>query len=265
MPIPAEGYPLTAAVSPRVQVVEKTDSTNADVLHHLKEESAEWPHLSVVLTTDQRHGRGRMDRSWTAPPETALAVSVVLRVRDLPVTARGWIPLLAGAAMTRAVAAQMPSDTHAVGLKWPNDVQVDGGKICGILAEVAHSDPDAVVVGAGVNTRMAAVDLPVSTATSFEAIGLECDDDRLLADFLRDLDEQVQALTKAGGSAAGASLHEKIEELCTTIGSRVRVALPDGSALEGVATRLDTDGRLLVQRDDGSATAVSAGDVVHVR
>ena len=62
MPNPPEGYPLAAAISPRVQVVETTDSTNADVVRHVTEAPAEWPHLSLLLTTDQRAGRGRLDR-----------------------------------------------------------------------------------------------------------------------------------------------------------------------------------------------------------
>jgi BirA family transcriptional regulator, biotin operon repressor / biotin---[acetyl-CoA-carboxylase] ligase len=264
MPIPESGYPLAAAVSPRVQVAESTDSTNADVVAAATADPAGWPHLSLLLTADQRAGRGRLDRTWTAPPGTALAVSVVLRVGDIPPVGRGWLPLIAGAAMTRAISAQLRATGHTVGLKWPNDVLVDGGKICGILAEILPADPDAVVVGAGVNTRMAKADLPVTTATSFEAIGREADEDRLLADYLTAIDEQLTALAAARGDAAGAGILGEIEALCSTIGSDVRVSLPDGEVLEGRAIRLDAGGRLVVASDVGE-TPVSAGDVVHVR
>ncbi len=264
MPIPAEGYPLAAAVSPRVQVAESTGSTNADVVAAASASPSEWPHLSMLLTTDQRSGRGRLNRSWTAPPGTALAVSVLVRVPGLPDAARGWIPLAAGAAMTRAVAAQLRGSGHSAGLKWPNDVLVDGGKVCGILAEVVPGDRDAVVIGAGVNTRMPRTDLPVTTAISFEALGLECDDDRLLADYLTALDEQLTALAEARGDAGIAGVRAEIEALCTTLGSDVVVSLPDGATLHGRAQRIDEDGRLVV--DTGYAeSAVSAGDVVHVR
>lgn len=264
MPIPAEGYPRAAAVSPRLQVTEHTDSTNADVVSAAAGAPAEWPHLSVLLTTDQRAGRGRLDRSWTAPPGTALAVSTLVRVPGLPDFARGWIPLIAGAAMTRAVAAQTLGTGHSASLKWPNDVLLDGQKVCGILAEVVPGHPDAVVVGAGVNTRMPLADLPVETATSFEALGLEADDDRLIADYLTALDEQLVALAAAHGNAAVAGVHGEIEALCTTLGRDVVVSLPDGSKLEGQALRIDLDGRLVVQAEYAE-TAVSAGDVVHVR
>ncbi|SDH49299.1 biotin--[acetyl-CoA-carboxylase] ligase [Microbacterium pygmaeum] len=264
MPIPIEGYPLAAAVSPRLQVVESTDSTNADLVRSVEGAPEAWPHLSVLLTTDQRAGRGRLDRSWTTPPGTALAVSTVIDAQAVPPASRGWIPLVAGVAMTRAVLEQLRGSGHSATLKWPNDVLLDGAKLCGILAEVVPGHPDLVVVGAGVNTRMTRADLPIETATSFAAVGRDVDDDRLLADYLRALDEQVRALGGAGGDAAAAGIVGEIEALCSTLGSDVVVSLPDGRRLEGRAQRIDPDGRLVVVAGDGE-TAVSAGDVVHVR
>ncbi len=264
MSIPAGGFPRAAAVSPRVEVVETTDSTNADVIAAYLASPQKWPHLALRLTTDQRAGRGRLDRAWTTPPGTALAVSVVVRLPDLPPASRGWIPLIAGAAMTRAVAGQMRGTEHTAALKWPNDVLADGGKICGILAEAVPGHPDAVVVGSGVNTRMTEADLPVSNAVSFQSIGVEVDEDVLLSDYLTALDEQLQALLAAGGDAAAAGVLGEVEALCTTIGSAVRVALPDGTTLHGHAQRIDPDGRLVVTAG-GFDTVVAAGDVVHVR
>jgi BirA family biotin operon repressor/biotin-[acetyl-CoA-carboxylase] ligase len=261
----SEGYPLTAAVSPRVQLVATTDSTNADVVRYAVASPAEWPHLAVLLTTDQRAGRGRLDRSWVTPPGTALAMSVLVRVAAIPPGARGWIPLSAGAAMTRALRDQLRGTGHNAALKWPNDVLLDGGKLCGILAEVVPGDSDAVVIGVGVNTRMSRSDLPVETATSFESVGLEADEDRLMADFLADLDDKLSALAESGGDAERAGLRADVESLCTTIGSDVVVSLPDGTSLEGRAEGIDPAGRLMVRAASGVESAVSAGDVVHVR
>lgn len=273
MTLPADGLPLTASRSPRVQVVETTDSTNADVVVAASADPAAWPHLSLLVTDDQRQGRGRLDRTWTAPPGTALAVSVLVRVGGIPVRARGWVPLIAGAAMTGAIAAQLRgSSEYAVTLKWPNDVLLDapagseqaGGKVCGILAEVLPGEPDAIVVGAGVNTRMTRAELPVATAASFLTAGVECDIDRLLADYVAAIDEQIDALRASGGHADGAGVRARVEALCATIGGDVIVSLPDGGRLSGRAQRVDGDGRLVVLAD-GVESAVSAGDVVHVR
>jgi len=247
--------PLTREVAARLDVLADVGSTNA-VLRDEAGDVAGRPHLSVVLTTNQTAGRGRLDRAWTAPPGSALAVSVLLR-RLPPVEVRGWIPLAAGLAMAEAVAAQLPG--HEVTVKWPNDVLVDGRKICGILAEASG---DAVVVGAGVNTAMTAEQLPVPTATSFAALGAEADPDALLAAYLRALDNAVAGLSS--GDAVGSGLHAAVSDRCATLGLEVRVSLPGGHVLEGTATALDADGRLIVT-SDGTEHVVGAGDVVHVR
>ncbi|MFT4211414.1 MAG: biotin--[acetyl-CoA-carboxylase] ligase [Microbacterium sp.] len=264
MSTPEHGYPLVAQISPRVQVVDTTGSTNADVVAAAAADPGGWPHLSLLLTTDQRHGRGRLDRTWTAPAGTALAVSVVARVPGLPVHARGWIPLIAGTAMARAVGAQLGPAALDVAVKWPNDVLVAGKKICGILAEAVPAHPDAVVVGAGVNTRMRPEDLPVTTATSFAALGHEADEDRLLADYLTQLRDLLAALTDAGGDAEAAGIRDAVSAACATLGAEVTVSLPDGSQLTGTAARLDAEGRLVVARE-GVEAVVAAGDVTHVR
>ena len=276
MPIPTQGFPRAAAVSPRLQVVDSVDSTNAKLLRDAAVDPDGHPHLAVVVTDDQRAGRGRLDRVWAAPAGTALAISVLLRVAAVEVADRGWSPLVAGSAMRQAIAAQLPG--RAVTLKWPNDVLVgekDGGparKISGILAEVLPSDPMAVVVGAGVNTTMETVDLPVPTATSFADQGVDVDEDRLLADYLEALRDGIAALA-VGGHAAVA---DEIAEHCSTLGEEVSVSLPAPASeagepggdvdttLRGVAVRLDASGGLVVQ-SAGVERIVNAGDVVHVR
>ena len=218
-----------------------------------------WPHLSALLTEDQVAGRGRLDRVWTAPAGSAIALSVLLRVGGVPVSERGWIPLAAGLAMAEAIAAQL--GRAAVGLKWPNDVLVGDRKICGILAEAVGAD--VVVVGSGVNTAMTPEQLPVPTATSFAAEGVEPDLDLLVAGYLARLDAAVAGLIEHG-SAVASGLHAAVAERCVTLGRRVRVVLPGDAELLGEATALAPDGALVV-RVDGVERRVSAGDVVHLR
>lgn len=274
MPIPTQGFPLAAAVTPRLQVVSHVDSTNAKLGHDAAADPDGHPHLSVVVTDDQRAGRGRLDRVWTAPAGTALAISVLLRVGAVKTADRGWIPLIAGAAMREAVAAQLGGDkgekpAARVSIKWPNDVIVGDGeaaagrKISGILTEVLPSDPLTVIVGAGVNTTMPTVDLPVPTATSFADLGVEVDEDRLLADYLTALRDGIAALAVGGHTAVA----EGITSHCSTLGTEVAVSLPGpdgGTTLRGRAVRLDAEGRLVVE-SEGTEAVVSAGDVVHVR
>jgi BirA family biotin operon repressor/biotin-[acetyl-CoA-carboxylase] ligase len=130
-------------------------------------------------------------------------------------------------------------------------------KISGILAEVLPSDPQTVVVGAGVNTTMETVDLPVPTATSFADQG-DADEDALLA-FLTALRDGIADL-----AVGGAAVADRVAAHCSTLGADVVVSLPDDTTLRGRAVRLDPAGRLVLEAE-GVETIVGAGDVVHVR
>ncbi len=228
--------------------VDQTASTNADLVTAIAA-GEEWPHLSVLFTRHQTGGRGRLDRAWIAPAKSALAVSVVVNIAGVPRDRLGWIPLVAGTAMAEAAAKQLPGNN--VGVKWPNDVLVNDQKICGILTEVVSAD--TVVVGSGINTRMTADQLPVPTATSFAALGVTVDEERLLDDYVAELGILVQTLET--GTAAS-----RVRSACLTIGQGVVAHLPGGEQLHGTAVGIDDDGRLLV--DD---RPLAAGDIVHLR
>ncbi|GAB6856968.1 biotin--[acetyl-CoA-carboxylase] ligase [Microbacterium xylanilyticum] len=251
-------FPHSTAAASRLDVVASTGSTNADLRAHVDDEAG-WPHLSAILTEDQVAGRGRLDRVWTAPAGSAVALSVLLRVPRIPGAERGWIPLAAGLAMADAVAAQLPG--RPVGVKWPNDVLVGERKICGILAEA--SGPDVVIVGSGVNTRMTEEQLPVPTATSFAVEGADVDVDLLAAGYLARLDGWIDGLAEHG-SAVASGLRDAVAARCVTLGRTVRVMLPAGDDLVGAATGLGEDGCLLVWAG-GAVHRIAAGDVVHVR
>lgn len=270
MTLRTEDLLRTAEAATRITVVERTGSTNADLVREHAADPEGWPHLAVLVTDDQTEGRGRLGRAWTAPPGTAIAISVVLDLADLRPADRGWVPLIAGAALTRVIAANVDGEglgTHSSRMKWPNDVLVDGRKISGILAEAVPGVTGAVVVGAGINTAMTAAELPVPTATSFANLGVAVTPeliDTLLADYLAALAELMGALLLEDGDAFRSGVHAEVEALCGTIGSAVRVHLPDGSELVGDAVRLGPQGELVV-RNGLDETSVVAGDVVHVR
>jgi BirA family transcriptional regulator, biotin operon repressor / biotin---[acetyl-CoA-carboxylase] ligase len=261
-------FPRAAAVSPRLDHLEHTGSTNDDLVARATgPDGASWPSLSVVVTMDQRAGRGRLGRSWVAPAGSSLAASVLLRIEGVPVERWAWVPLLAGAAMTRAVRsalASVPEPVPDVTLKWPNDVLIDGAKVSGILCELL---PGAVVVGSGVNVSLGDEDLPTLTSTSLALAGVpEPDADALLAAYLTELARLVARFSAAAGDAEASGLREEVQGLCGTIGADVRVHLPDGTALEGRATGLDALGRIVIRTaSDSAPTAIAAGDVTHLR
>jgi BirA family biotin operon repressor/biotin-[acetyl-CoA-carboxylase] ligase len=256
-------FPLSRAAADAAGAVftapATTGSTNADLLAVAPDQ----PHGSVLATLDQTAGRGRLDRTWSAPAGETLAVSLLVRA-DLDDRDRGWLPLVAGAAMRDAVAPMLP-DSRQVAVKWPNDVQVDGAKVCGILCQVA---PDgSVVVGAGVNLTIPAERLPTLTSTSLAVAGAagsaETLADAVLARFHAAVLEAVAALV-AGGAAAEA-VRSHVRSACGTIGRRVRIELPDGTVTEADATGIDDEGRITIRDRQGVARGVAVGDVTHLR
>lgn len=250
-----------------LDVVAQTGSTNEDLLAAARAGTAEG---AVLVAEGQSRGRGRQGRSWISPPGAALTFSVLLRPA-MPPAERGWLPLLTGVALTRALQAATGVD---VALKWPNDVLAGGAKLAGILAEQAG---DAVVVGIGINVGAAPEDLPAASAGALEPTSLaRCgapgtDRGSLLVAILGELEHWYRRWTAASPGAAAFSgaadisgLRAEYLRCCSTIGRQVRVQLPGGSELAGTASGIDPVGRLIVETAAG-AVPVSAGDVIHVR
>ncbi|MGA8987814.1 biotin--[acetyl-CoA-carboxylase] ligase [Aeromicrobium sp.] len=231
-----------------------TGSTNADVADAARAGAPE----GVIHTTDlQTAGRGRLDRVWESPVGSGVIVSVLLRPEGVPTARWVWLPLLVGL----AVDATARECGVVSGLKWPNDVEVDGRKLAGILLERVNTPTGAAaIVGLGLNVSLRRDELPVQSATSLALEGAsETDRTVVLRVFLRNLEALYRAWSATGGDPA-AGIRESYARRCVTLGTRVRVSLPDGGSLEGQATGIDDLGRLLV---DG--TAISAGDITHVR
>jgi BirA family biotin operon repressor/biotin-[acetyl-CoA-carboxylase] ligase len=242
-----------------LQVVSSTGSTNADLL------ARGGPEGQVLAAEEQTAGRGRGGRTWVSRPGASLTFSVLLRPVTVPPAARGWLPLLTGVAVAAGVRS---AAGVAAGLKWPNDVLVGDRKLAGILAEQS-TDGGAVVVGVGLNVATEERELPVSPtglpATSLLVEGADVGREAVLAEILRSLERWYLAFT-ADPDPVGSGLLAEYRAACTTLGRQVRVELPAGRVLAGVAEDVDPSGRLLVRPvGAASATAVSAGDVIHVR
>jgi BirA family biotin operon repressor/biotin-[acetyl-CoA-carboxylase] ligase len=240
----------------RISRVERTGSTNADVLAAA---IAGEPEGLVVVARTQTAGRGRQGRTWESPPGGGLYFTVLLRP-DVPVARFGWIPLLAGVALAEAVRETAKVDAT---LKWPNDLLIGGAKCAGILAEATGTG--GVAVGIGLNTGMAEHQLP-PTPTGIQATSLRLqgastvDSEELLAAVLDRLGTWYAEWRTHAGDAEASGLRSAYAENCDTIGKQVRAILPGGAEISGSATTVDGDGRLVV-----GGRAVAAGDVVHLR
>lgn len=218
----------------------------------------------------------------------------------------GWVPLLAGTAVSRVVREVLDAEAASsaltgaplprVAVKWPNDVLVvrnDGTqrKICGILCEILQPDPNQIdgteiIVGIGVNLAAPEERLPAENATSLrfeldqihaggiERSGRGDGEVRGPWPFEQNPDFVSEFVARTRDEVLGIIAEvlrypERIYDIVggesLTIGEPVRAHLPGGQVLDGVAHRFAEDGSLVIETEDGQLTALSAGDVVHLR
>ncbi|MDB4943506.1 MAG: Biotin operon repressor / Biotin-protein ligase [Labilithrix sp.] len=237
----------------------ETGSTNDDAKAGARAGAA---HGAVWAAERQTAGRGRQGRSWLAAPGESLLFSLLLRVSCPPARVPP-LSLVCGLAVRDAVARALgPSRGGEVKVKWPNDVQVAGKKIAGILVESALSghQVEHVIVGIGLNVHSRA--LPDEVATLATSLALASGDpsslDRaeLLADILESLARDLDVAAHRGL----ASVHARLAEHDALAGCEVE-SVEDGAALRGVAAGIDVDGRLLVRGEDGVIVRVSSGEM----
>lgn len=208
------------------------------------------PDGAVVIADEQLCGRGRFGRVWRTPPDAALAISVILRPPAAMIARINMI----GAVSVYDLVAQIGCD--AVGIKWPNDIQVQGKKISGILVDNVWMQDNlrGVVLGIGVNVR---IDFSQSelreTAVSLEDVaGVPLDRAELIRVLLERLEFWYQRIDA--------------DDVFDTWRSRLNM-LGHPVVAEGIAGRaldVTAEGSLLVEDHLGEAREVTAGDVTAV-
>jgi BirA family biotin operon repressor/biotin-[acetyl-CoA-carboxylase] ligase len=234
--------------------VAETGSTNQDLLAAARDGA---PEGAVLVADHQSAGRGRLGRTWEAPPGASLLLSILLRP-DLPLDQAHAVTAAVG--LSAAYACEAMAGFRP-GLKWPNDLVVGRHKLAGILAEsqVRGDRLDAVVVGLGLNVNWPH-ELPAELAdiavAANHVAGHDVDRENLLFALLRDLERRYADLHEPGGVAR---LRAAERSASATIGQRVRVELA-GETFEGTATAITDAGHLVV---DGRE--VTTADVIHLR
>ncbi len=212
------------------------------------------PEGAVAVSDHQIAGRGRLGRSWVAPPGTAVLVSVVLRPppdRKVP-----QLSILGGLAVAEAVDEALQFWRSAQ-IKWPNDVMVNRRKVAGVLAEAREG---AVVLGIGINVNQTRDQLPAEArqpAASLRTIyGRTHDRAAILADLLERLERLYAAWLEGGLDAVYADLGARD----FLRGRHVSV-----NGTSGVAVKIDRAGRLEIAVADGEVVTVDSGEVVYER
>ena len=240
-------------------------STNDECMRRAREGA---PEGLMVVTGCQTAGRGRLGRPWASPRDVGIYASLILHP---PMDVVTLIPLAVGCALAEAVEEELEMKNEEprmknreckMGVKWPNDVLINGKKISGILAELEWGGGGAtVVVGVGINVTTELKDLPRRTLYPASSILVETGAalDRLaLLERWREKFDALYGEVKAHGSAPLVRRWERWDALK---GHPVRINTQAGW-IEGVGDGIDADGALFVHHPDGTRTRVVAGDVM---
>jgi BirA family transcriptional regulator, biotin operon repressor / biotin---[acetyl-CoA-carboxylase] ligase len=225
---------------PRLDV-ESCESTQALVDTSL-------PEGALVVADHQTAGRGRLGRSWEAPPGKALLFSILLRPppeRNVP-----ELSLVAGIAVADALERTLGL---SVQLKWPNDVMLRRRKVAGCLAEVRDG---VVVLGIGLNVNQTREELPEPAGSLLTLTGRETDREALLSALLEDLEARYSDWREGGLDA----VYEGLGPRDFLRGRRVSV-----NGTSGVVTMINREGRLEIQVGHGEIITVESGEVLYER
>jgi BirA family transcriptional regulator, biotin operon repressor / biotin---[acetyl-CoA-carboxylase] ligase len=207
---------------------------------------------TVVIVDEQTSGRGRLKRSWISP-KGGIALSIILRpsVKHMP-----QVIMLASLAVTGAIESVTGLKP---GIKWPNDVLIEGKKVCGILIEnqMRGSSLEFTVVGIGINVNIDPSVYPeiagIATSLSVE-LGRPVSRSELLQKLVVEVENLYLDIK------AGKNLYQRWRERLVILGKAVQV-IDEGKVEQGVAEDVDMDGSLLLRHSDGSLTHIVAGDV----
>lgn len=232
----------------------QTGSTNIDA-KKLAEEGA--VHGTLVVADMQNAGRGRRGRSWQAPAGNNIYMSIALKP-EFPPDRASALTLVMALSVAEAMQAVCDGEYR---IKWPNDIVLNGKKLCGILTEMsAETDYiHYVVIGVGINVNQTEFPQELQeTATSvFKETGKVISRagliERILMEFEKNYDHYLETLNLAG-------LMERYNALLINRGREVKVLDPKGE-YTGIAEGITESGELRVKKSDGEVVLVYAGEV----
>lgn len=231
-------------------------STNDAALELAK---TELNHGMVVAAGVQKGGKGRYGRIWTSP-RGGMWFSVIVQ-NPCAVSQAADLTLLASVAVYRAL-VERGIDCR---IKWPNDILVNGKKLCGILAQMRTNAErvEFAVIGIGVNANFCIDDLPeemrATATTIFDEIGHAVDRPKLMASILTQLEALYEELSN--GSGGFRTVREEWKAASDTIGREVSIKVA-GDGLNGVAMDVDDHGSLLLQTPNGDVKLVHSGEIL---
>ena len=207
---------------------------------------------TVIIAGEQTGGRGRLKRAWLSPPRN-IALSIILypHTTDLP-----YLIMIASLAAAQSIETVTGRNTQ---VKWPNDILIDGKKVCGILIEneVKGNEVAFSIIGIGINVDLNVADFSEISDTA-ASLKTKSDNDDLRVKIIRSLLTEFERLYLK--LPDGKPVYKAWRDRLITLGNKVR-ASSGSQAIEGIAESVDESGALIIREADGTLTKVVAGDV----
>ncbi len=236
----------TKVIGQRIEYVNSTDSTNNEC-KRLEDKTDG----TLVIADAQTAGKGRLGRVWESPHGSGIWMSILLKP-DVSLESVSQITLVAGMAVCRAVGIDAM-------IKWPNDVVIDGKKICGILtemsAEIERINYVICGIGINVNTPSFPEELQDKATSLFVETAKKHEREKIAADVLNEFEKLYNVFAEKGFSF----LADEYRKMCVTLNKDVRVIYRNNE-LTGKAVDIDDSGNLIVETENGQIT-VHSGEV----
>lgn len=245
----------TRVMGQSLHYYEKVDSTQA-IAHNLIAAGAK--EGTVVIAEQQTAGRGRMGRNWFSPAGKGIWLSLIL-TPQIPLQLCPQLTLLASVALCRTISSMLHVN---IGIKWPNDLLIQGRKVSGILLESSAEDERLryVIAGIGISVNLSKEDFPeelqgIATSLMIES-GSEVNREQLIAAFLKEF-EELYDLVESQGFAPIRSIWEA---LSVSLNCPIRVHTAKGW-VTGIAQSIDELGALVIRQDNGQEVKIYSGDI----
>ena len=246
----------TKVIGKGIKYFRETESTNI-IAREIASSVAEG---TIVIAESQTAGRGRMGRKWVSP-EGGIWLSIILKPRIEPVYAPR-ITLLAGV----SVAKTMKSFGIPAKIKWPNDILINGKKVCGILTEIiAEVDIiDYLVVGIGIDANVDTGTFPEEFRDNSTSLEKEMEHKINRVEFVQKLLEEFEALYTEFQKDGFPQILEEWRNMSATIGQWVKITA-QARTIYGEAIGVDNEGALIVETSEGHLEKIVAGNCEHLR
>lgn len=254
----APATPARHWLAQELRYLDDTDSTNRVAFDWARNGA---PHGAAVVAEGQTAGRGRLGRAFFSPPYQNLYTSLVLRPEMLLHEAPTVV--LVAALAVADCAAGLLGGPETVSIKWPNDVLLRGRKTSGILMELSAEATRVgfLVLGIGVNLNVDPGSFPAEFRQRATSLRAETGSWVDRARFTRTLYDTLEQMLDLHAAAGFDALRGRFEAYFRMAGEPVRVTNPGGASMAGTAEGIDSDGALLLRREDGSQVRLLAGDV----